>query len=123
MVQALIVGLTCVVASWLAGPTVQPADTPAGGSVSTGFAADLHPSHGTEGCRNPKVRTCVRGAESLHPAPQNPEPLTVHLSRSSGTLELFDWLEEVSERELADFCSDFEPIAACSPEVDARVDA
>jgi hypothetical protein len=39
------------------------------------------------------------------------------------TLELFDWLEEVSERELADFCSDFEPIAACSPEVDARVDA
>ena len=55
MVQALIVGLTCVVASWLAGATVQPADTPAGGSVSTGFAADLRPSHGTERCANPKV--------------------------------------------------------------------
>jgi hypothetical protein len=55
MIQALIVGLTGLLASWLAGAIVQPPDTPDGGSVSTGFAADLRPSHGADGCTNPKV--------------------------------------------------------------------
>ena len=51
---ALVVSLA-LVASWLATAAPRQTGAPAGGSVSVGFATDLRPSHGSDGCTNPKV--------------------------------------------------------------------
>jgi hypothetical protein len=53
--RSLFFGLTCVIAWWLVGTAAHQPVIPPGGSVSSGFAADLRPSHGTDGCTNPKV--------------------------------------------------------------------
>ena len=48
--------VVCLVASGVvAALAQQPAAVPSNGSVSTGFAAGLKPSHGATGCTNPKV--------------------------------------------------------------------